>query len=91
MVASLLGARRPLADYPLDTWREALRHPVPGEEPLAPAVRVLIERYGLSREDFLEIIAGMEMVAKQLHVQSRRASGPNGPRRTPTGPRKPPT
>ncbi len=45
----------------LETWCQALRRSVPGEEPLASAVRALIERYGLSRGDFLEIIAGMEM------------------------------
>jgi phytoene synthase len=38
-----------------------LRHPVPGEEPLASSIRALIGRYGLRCGDFLEIIAGMEM------------------------------
>ena len=45
----------------LETWRQALHGFAPGESPLAPSVRELIERYHIPREHFLEIIAGMEM------------------------------
>jgi phytoene synthase len=45
----------------LATWRQAVRVPTPGESPLAAPVRALIERYALSVDHFLEIIAGMEM------------------------------
>ncbi len=45
----------------LDLWKAALESPQPAEPTLAPTVREIIARYGLSVADFREIIAGMEM------------------------------
>ncbi len=45
----------------LDIWKAALDSAQPAEPSLAPTVREIIARYGLSVADFREIIAGMEM------------------------------
>lgn len=45
----------------LSTWRAAVRGETPGESPLAAPVREIIARHSLNVEQFLEIIAGMEM------------------------------
>ena len=45
----------------LDTWKQALSQPLAGESALAIPVRALIAKYRLSLENFLEIIAGVEM------------------------------
>lgn len=45
----------------LDLWKAAVEFPQPAEPTLAPTVREIIARYGLSVADFREIIAGMEM------------------------------
>ena len=45
----------------LDLWKAAVESPQPAEPTLAPTVREIIARYGLSVADFREIIAGMEM------------------------------
>jgi phytoene synthase len=45
----------------LARWRQSVRAAVPGEDPLAPSVRELIDRYRIPPAHFLEIIAGMEM------------------------------
>ena len=45
----------------LDLWKAAVESLQPAEPTLAPTVREIIARYGLSVADFREIIAGMEM------------------------------
>ena len=45
----------------LDLWKAAVESPQPAEPTLAPTVREIIARYGLSVADFREVIAGMEM------------------------------
>ena len=45
----------------LDTWKQALSQPAAGESALAVPVRALIAKYRLGLENFLEIIAGVEM------------------------------
>src|SRR5438874_11822888 len=45
----------------LASWRRALAAPQPDDPPLAPTVRALMEKYRLTAEHFLEIIAGCEM------------------------------
>ncbi len=45
----------------LDRWKQALSQPVADESVLAVPVRALIAKYRLGLENFLEIIAGVEM------------------------------
>lgn len=45
----------------LDGWRRALAGPQSDDPPLASAVRALMQKYRLTPEHFLEIIAGCEM------------------------------
>ena len=45
----------------LERWKQALAQPVAGESALAVPVRALIAKYRLGLENFLEIIAGVEM------------------------------
>jgi phytoene synthase len=45
----------------LNTWREALSAPAPGESPLASQVREIIARHQIPLPYFHEIIAGVEM------------------------------
>lgn len=45
----------------LGLWRQSLEAPLPGEHPLAPALRQLIQEYSIARELFCEILAGVEM------------------------------
>jgi len=45
----------------LETWKQALSQPTPGEPELAGPVRALIAKYRLRREHFIEVIAGVEM------------------------------
>lgn len=45
----------------LESWKQALTAPTPGESTLAAPVRDLIARYRLPVEHFHEIIAGVEM------------------------------
>jgi phytoene synthase len=45
----------------LDAWKIALREASPNEPSLAPSVRAIIARHQLEIDQFLEIIAGVEM------------------------------
>jgi 15-cis-phytoene synthase len=45
----------------LTVWREALRHPVAAEPPLAPEVRGLMSRYAITPAMLEEIMDGVEM------------------------------
>ncbi len=60
-IADEEGAAPEARQAGLNQWRRALRGPEPGEPALAPAVRALMEKYRLTPEYFLEIIAGCEM------------------------------
>jgi phytoene synthase len=51
----------------LRQWREALRVPVPGEDPLAGEVRLLAEKYRIPIERFEEILEG---VTRDLRPQT---------------------
>jgi phytoene synthase len=54
----------------LDTWRRALAAPQPDDPPLAPTVRALMQKYRLTPEHFLEIIAGCEMDLAPAHYET---------------------
>lgn len=60
-IADEPGPTRAEKQAALDRWKQALEGPANPDPPLALEVRGLIDRYGISKELFHEILAGVEM------------------------------